>query len=469
MQTTNTAAPRCSDLAPLSPSGPSTLNPQPSTLSRPSAPLTPLASRRSPITSRLSPIACLLLGSLSVSAQEAVRNSQAGEEAAEARDAALESQTYNIQYGLLRFLVKSSLGFEYNDNISYQNRDAFSDAIVKPSVSARAYMPVTDHNALNLSLGLGYWKYFEHPDFDYIQLSDGTELAFDVFVKDFRFTLYDRISYTEDPVQSGAISGIARFGGLDNTAGLKSLWDMNKVLLTADYGHRNFLATTESYDFLDRASELLLARSEFRLNPVVSVGPELSGSLTRYDQDLLHNGYGYSAGVFGRVRWSTYLETKASAGFTGFSFDPRGADDPVQDPQTYYWSLEARHRLNEQITHTLSAGHELRLGIQSDYEELNFVRYFIDWKLFENIGLQTQISYENGAYPRVDLNGRPNPAGVFLDGEDYNRLNAWIGFSYKLMEKVTATAAYRHLLKTSDIDFRNYSQNSVLLTLTYQF
>lgn len=463
MQTTNTAVPLCPDLAPSSSFGPSTLN------HRPSAPLTPIAHRLSPIASYASPLACLLLGSLSVSAQEAVRNSQAGEEAAEARDAALESQAYNIQYGLLRFLVKSSLGFEYNDNINYSDRNALSDAIVKPSVSTRAYMPITEHNALNFSLGMGYWKYFDNSQYDYFQLSDGTELAFDVFVKDFRFTLYDRVSYTEDPVQSGEISGIARFGGFDNTAGIKSLWDMNKVVLTADYGHRSFLSSTENYDYLDRASELLLTRSEFRLNPVVSVGPELSGSLTSYDQDLLHDGYGYSAGVFGRVRWSSYLETKASAGFTGFSFDPRGAGDPVEDPQTYYWNLEARHRLNQYITHTLSAGRGLRLGYQADYEEINFVRYLIDWKLFEKIGVQAQLSYENGAYPGVDLNGRPNPAGVYLGGEDYNRLNAWIGLSYKLMEKMTATAAYRHVLKSSDMDIRNYNQNSVLLNLTYQF
>jgi hypothetical protein len=412
----------------------------------------------------------VFLGStLAGSGQEAVRSSLAGEQASQTRQAAIQNQDYNIQYGMLRFLVESGLEFEYNDNISYSSENGLADEIIKARVRTRAYVPVTEQNTLNLTLGAAYWKYLENSQYDYFELSDGSELAFDVFVKDFRFTLYDRFSYTEDPVQHGELSGLVRFGGLNNTAGLKTIWDLNKMVLTADYGYANFISSNPIFDFTDRTSELLFLRNEVRLNPLVSFGPELSGNYTGYDQKVLHDGFGYSAGVFGRVRWSTYLETTARAGFTGSEFQSFGATDSVHNPQTYYWGLEARHRLNESVTHGLWAGRELRPGYRSDYVTLNTVRYAVDWRLLQKISLQAQVAYENGSYPAIDLRGRPNPYGREAAGETYNRIDGQITFSYKLMEKVTAAATYRHLLKGSDRADLDYGVNQVLLHLTYRF
>jgi hypothetical protein len=244
----------------------------------------------------------LLLGGAAMgSAQEAVRNSIAGEKASEDRQAALESQAYNFQYGLLRFLVSSTLGFEYTDNVNGSDANPLADEIFKPQANARVYLPVTEQNALNLSLGVGYWKYLQNSQYDFVVIADGTELAFDVFVKDFRFTLYDRVAYKETPVQNSASGSGSRFGGLENTAGLKTLWDLDKLVFTADYGHESFLSSTKDYGFLNRGEELLLNRAEFRLNPLVSVGTELSGSVTRYEQEVLHDDLGYGAGLFGGV------------------------------------------------------------------------------------------------------------------------------------------------------------------------
>ena len=111
----------------------------------------------------------------------------------------------------------------------------------------------------------------------------------------------------------------------------------------------------------------------------------------------------------------------------------------------------------------------MRLGYQSDYEEVSFVRYMIDWRLFEKLSLQTQFSFEDGEDPAVSLEGQPSSSGVYLAGERYNLITGWIGLSYQLMEKVNATVAFRHQVRDSDVTFRNYSQNSVLLGVTYRF
>jgi hypothetical protein len=58
-----------------------------------------------------------LFGALPASAQDAVRPSLAGEEAAEARRQDIEHIPYNLVTGPIRYRISATLGFEYNDNI----------------------------------------------------------------------------------------------------------------------------------------------------------------------------------------------------------------------------------------------------------------------------------------------------------------------------------------------------------------
>jgi hypothetical protein len=58
-----------------------------------------------------------LFGALPALAQDAVRPSIAGEEAAEARRQDIEHIPYNLVTGPIRYRISATLGFEYNDNI----------------------------------------------------------------------------------------------------------------------------------------------------------------------------------------------------------------------------------------------------------------------------------------------------------------------------------------------------------------
>ena len=73
----------------------------------------------------------------------------------------------------------------------------------------------------------------------------GTELSFDIYVKDFWFNLHDRAQYVQDTSQQPALSGTANYATINNTAGLSATWDLNQGTLSAGYDHKNVISTSE--------------------------------------------------------------------------------------------------------------------------------------------------------------------------------------------------------------------------------
>ena len=61
--------------------------------------------------------------------------------------------------------------------------------------------PITQLNTLKLDLGVGYAFYLDHSEYNTngLLLSPGSQLAFDIFVGDFRINIHDRFSLEQDP------------------------------------------------------------------------------------------------------------------------------------------------------------------------------------------------------------------------------------------------------------------------------
>src|SRR3989442_15785776 len=118
--------------------------------------------RANPCRAASSMIMSLCLGATAGVAQEALRESLAGEKAAAARRGAIEHQSYNLQTGPVRLALGTSLGIELNDNVRYTGTDTAEDVILEPRVNTRLFWRVTEANALSASIGLGYRKYSFH-------------------------------------------------------------------------------------------------------------------------------------------------------------------------------------------------------------------------------------------------------------------------------------------------------------------
>jgi hypothetical protein len=406
-------------------------------------------------------VAFISLASLPALAQEALRDSLAGDAAAEARKIQLESLPYTIKSGDFRLLVVPSLGLAWNDNVNVSKIDPEQDFILSPLVQLNASYPITQYNLLSLNVGAGYDKYFEHDQYSTWRVQSGTELSFDIYVKDFWINLHDRVQYVQDTSQQPALSGTATYSTLNNTAGLSVTWDLNKLTLSAGYDHENIISpTSQQYESQDGATEMVYTRAGLEVYPGVTPGIEGTGSFTTYDQMVLNDNNSYSVGVYADWQPGKALRVQPRVGYTIFQFQHTSSSIQTSDLNSWYADLNITHQITDAIGYTLDAGHEVQTGIQSDAIEDWYVRPGIHWDIIKNVGLNTSFSYEHGKQ------GVGNVAGNLSENFDWFGVD--VGVNYSIFKKLSVGLDYRLTLRSSNIANNEYTQNVVSLSLTYQ-
>jgi hypothetical protein len=401
----------------------------------------------------------LLVLAPALRAQEAVRPSLAGEAAAEARRQSIEQIPYNLLLGPVRFRFSITTGVEYNDNINLAETNKQSDVIIRPQFNIDAIWPVTQLNTLKLDIGLGYGFYLDHPNANTngVLIQPGSQLAFDIFVQDFRINLHDRFSLQQDPVAQLQLSNVADYGRFENTAGVSVLWDLNKAVLTFGYDHYTYVSTTDTFSYLDSNAEELSFSAYFALTSTTGAGIETSAVFDYYSQDFLNDSVTYSVGPFVETQITNYLKLRAAAGYQLIDFASGGGVMDSSDSNDFYANVLLSHRLNAAITQTLSAGHESQLGVNSNYVALNYVRHTATWNIINGVLLATELFFEDG----------DDSGGIF--SEHIQRYGGAATLGYQLTPHITLGLRYQYTQKQSDQPGRDYKQNRVSLDGTYSF
>ncbi len=392
-------------------------------------------------------------------AQEAVRPSLAGEAAAEARRQSIDQIPYNLLLGPVRFRFSITTGVEYNDNINLSETNQQSDIIIRPQFNLSALWPVTQLNTLKLDLGLGYGFYLDHPNANTngILIQPGSQLAFDIFIQDFRINIHDRFSLQQDPVSQLQLSNVVDYGRFENTAGVSVLWDLNKAVLTFGYDHYTYVSTTETFSYLDRHAEILSFSSYFAFTSTTGGGIETSAVYNYYNQDFLNDSVTYSVGPFVETQITNYLKLRAAAGYQFINFGSGGTVGDTSDSNDFYANFLISHRINPAITHTLSAGRESQLGVNSNFVALNYVRHTATWNIINGVLLGTELFFEDG----------DDSGGLF--SEHIQRYGFAATLGYQLTPHITLGFRYQYTQKQSDQPLRDYQQNRVSFDGTYSF
>lgn len=401
-----------------------------------------------------------------VRAQDAIRPSLAGEAASEARRQDIERIPYNLLIGPVRFRLGATMGVEYNDNINLAQVNKQEDIILRPQVNFNAVWPVTQLNTLRMDIGLGYAWYLDHSNANTrgVLLNPGSQIAFDIFVGDFRINIHDRPMLQQDPIAQLALSNTINYGRFENTGGVSVLWDLNKAAVTLGYDHYTYISTTSQFDYLNRNAEIVSATMSFAVASTTSVGVEGNAIFTNYDQNLLNDSETYSVGGFVETQLSNYLKVRGAGGYQWISFDRSFVQNLLGLPFTdngeasnWYANLLVSHRLNATLKQTLSAGHETQLGINSNYITLNYVRHTISWNIIRNTLLSTEFFFEDA-----------DDSGGFIN-EHLQRFGGALTVGYQLTRHVTLGARYQYTQKDSDVLLRDYKQNRVSVDGTYSF
>jgi hypothetical protein len=399
----------------------------------------------------------LSLSACTAPAQEALRNSLAGEAAATQLRRQLENAPYSARWGDLKLLIEPSLSMDWNDNVLYSDLRKQEDFILRPLLNLTSLYPIGQRNALKFSAGIGYEQYFRHDAYSRFLVQPGSEVSLDVFVKDLRLNVHERFSYEQDPGRLGEVSGVAEFGGIYNTAGASATWDLQNVVLNAGYDYFRFISSSARFDYLDRGSHQLVARGGLKVHPTAVVGLEVAGGPTQYDQPRLNDNTGLSVGAYAQWQATEHITVQPRAGYALYTFSRNSFFGKPDDLNAFYFDVQVEHRVNPRISYTVEGGHQIQPSVYANLLDLWTASLQANWGVIKDVSLFTRLSYENGKQI------------AWFYGEKYDRVGASLGLGYRLMDKLTSRLAYNLLIKDSNVAPDDYTQNRITLGLTYRF
>jgi hypothetical protein len=394
------------------------------------------------------------------------RESLAGESAARELRRALTNEDYNIRVGELRFQTQARLGAAYTDNVFSSGVNKKDDFIINPEVDLAALMPIGQFNSLRLSVGLGYEYFIKNHSLngDAPLVNPDSELAFYLFVGDFRIKIHDKFTYQQtltfndqvpNQVRFYNFNDVARFDRLNNFAGATVDWDLNKVILTGSYDHENFISTTEQFKYLDRASELFGLTANYLLGDRTKTGLEGIGSYNNFDTETtLNDNWRGRLGPFVQAKLPRGIVARAGGGYELARFDNTAG--PGNDFSDYY----VYGRLVQEtkwFTHSLGAGHETLPGDNANNLRTTYVRYSIVTDVVRNFTLE--------GYGSVNISREFG--GSFE--EKFNNYVAGCRLGYQFHKYWRAGLGYEFFYKDSDVSDRTYHRNLVSVDLTFRY
>ena len=392
-------------------------------------------------------------------AQEALQNSLAGDAAAEARSRQQQPQDYTVKSGDFRLLVTPSVGLDWNDNINRAHTGPLQDFILFPKVGLNMSYPLTQRNWLRLDVTFGYKEYLEHSQYSSWYVQSGSALTYDIYVKDLWINLHNRFSYVQDASQQAAVANTGTYGTAQNTGGFNTTWDLQDVTLSLGYDHQNAWSTSPQFSYTDRASELVVGRGGFKFHPALTAGLEGTVAYTAYDQAVLNNNMAYSAGVYADWRPGNFFHVQPRVGYSIYQFDQTSQTIPASNQDAWYAGLTVTHELSDVVSYSLSAGHELTLGVYGDTIEDWYVRPALNLKIMRDLTLNATFSYQNGSQGMQAIPGAPS--------ENYDWFTWGLRLGYPLAHQLALGLNYGLTYRTSNEGDRGYTQNVVGLTLTY--
>jgi hypothetical protein len=387
------------------------------------------------------------------------------------------SLPYNVKLGDFRLLVTPSLELDWNDNVNGASSGAAQqDFIIQPTLQLRGTYPLTAFNILTLSAGIGYAEYVEHPIYNGLRINAGSQVAFDVFVKDFHVNLHDFAQETQDTGAQGAVAGTAFYGGLMNTVGVMGTWNLPDLILGVGFDEKNYIASSSLFNYLNYTSENPIARAGFHLSSYLTAGVEGTASFTTYSQEVLNNSQTYSAGVYADWKPDTYFHVIVRGGYSIYDFDQTSQstdvfnESPVvgvagegirtSDLSTWYAALTVSHQITEAISYNATVSHQVVPGVQSDASEVTHVGPTVSWAMTKRLNLRSSITYEHAQQGLGNISGNVS--------EIYNFFNGSLSADYAIMTTLLASLSYRRAMRYSNLEGGSYAQDLVSLTLTYR-
>ncbi len=397
-----------------------------------------------------------------VHAQEAVRMSLAGAQAAQARqDAASTPSYYNLQVGPTYWRFGAGLGFDYNDNITLVQNGQEGDFGYTPSVTTHLLWPISEIQSLNLTLGAGYAGYVQHSYLNRAFITPDSEVSFNIYAGDFVINLHDRFSITENSYQDPTVAGSGAYSQFQNSAGVSALWDLNKLIVKFGYDHASSLELAGGQGQPDQTSEIVSASAGYTLEPGLVVSLDAGGALVNYSTTTTNTPYTdapeWNVGASIQDKVTEHLSFTADAGYVVSTPQASGALPGALGFSGYYANVGITHRVNQFVKYSLSGGRMLSTMLLGGPTETYTANWSATWTVIQKISIATSFVYVRGTQVG------------FAGGETFDQYGPEISFGRPITKKMSSSIDYQFLERGSNLPGRAYTLNVVMLNLTYRF
>lgn len=383
--------------------------------------------------------------------------SETGEALAEEMRRENANQKYNLRVGPVALRVEADMTATFNDNIGLTKNGREADILLTPMAYVHGRYEVSDLNTLTFDIGVGYQAYLAHSQYNCLLLLPDSAASFNFFVGDVAINLHDDFSYDQDPTQVAQLSNQVRLTRFINDIGFAARWDLNDVMLEADYDHNNFWVMNSEYKYLTNQSDTLAPKVTVKLDESIDTGVSASASYTRYEEHFENNNTSEQVGPFVDATLSTYLSLKAEAGLFLTQYDRGGLNGDNSDVFSYYGDVAVSHRINSAISESFTVGRGFLPGLYSNYTARAYATYGDSWFPTKEISVWTNLFWENLDDSEATYR------------EDSNRYGLNLNLADSLSDQLVVNCSYQFLLKNANPSYLSYYQNQATVGMQYKF
>ena len=366
------------------------------------------------------------------------------------------SQPYNIKIGPIPFRMSAGVDIELTDNSQRSNLNKESELILLPRIDITGAVRLTSFASLNLSLGVGYIKYLNRTENDRVlplaaaSLNSEAGVGFNIKIGKFVINVFDRPETPQFQANAVTQRTQTQYQQFSNVAGVSVLWNMNsRTNATFRYAHSNTISLGSETSSTDSSGDSFLTSLSCKLSDSLGVGLEAGTSTTKYKTQFLNDSTTYHAGPFVNLRASEFLQIQASAGYQGGTYGSGGAVGDDSSLSSYYANVTLSNSLNPKLNHSLSLGHESRVGAFSNSTEVNYVRYQATWHVIRVAGIGFFASYED-----IQESG-----GLFA--QHFHNLTIGLSTALQLSRHISIGLAYEFTSRDGDASDDSLTGNSL--------
>jgi len=153
-------------------------------------------------------------------------------------------------------------------------------------------------------------------------------------------------------------------------------------------------------------------------------------------------------------------------------FDSQPTSSQGKTLDAYYIGFDVSQSLTDFLSHRINIQRDVRQGLNhgGSYIQELIANYSVTLSLTRRVSIGASFTYEQGTQPfEIPINIFPFGTFFSQSVENYDRYGTTLSASWQATEKLTATLAYNHYLRDSNISGYGYTVNSLSLNVSFTF